>query len=612
MRWVPYVPSFFLLSAFYSGVAQQNQSLQDSLKREAIRHPADTIGVRIRQRLSKTYSTYHYDSMFYFADQALQLARRLNDKAGIGYALITENVCLVKKGDYSGALALALKGLKVFEDYGPESGVAYSCLQIAQTYKEIGADKMMREYLGKGVDYSKRAYAIYAQEKDTAEMAESLNEAGIIFHDFAQGSKDHRYFDSAFICYTSALELIGRSGKGTSFLGRLYNNISQIYSEGKKDYPGALQYVQKAIMLNEKTNNVKSLSFNYSNAAYIYDKMGDGIHSLEYARKALVMAQILKFPERYENAYFQLVQSYKAVGRYDSALFYYALYHRLSDSLLNLSKTSQIAEMQTKYESAKKEGEIQKLHIENQTKNRQIVLLVGGLIAIFLVAAVILWLYRRVSRQKQVITRQSKQLETVMKELHHRVKNNLQIVSSLLSLQAYRLDDEEAISAIRQSQQRVQAMGLIHQRLYQTDESAFVNIKEYLTDLSESLITSYGFDRDHFDLQITTQQEFLDVDKVLMLGLVVNEVITNALKYAYRDIACPSLHIVWTGDAERILLSIKDNGPGWDYAKWQQAGGSFGKQLVTALCKQLRATQQLTADDGTQFTFIIPRQAQIA
>jgi two-component sensor histidine kinase len=199
-----------------------------------------------------------------------------------------------------------------------------------------------------------------------------------------------------------------------------------------------------------------------------------------------------------------------------------------------------------------------------------------------------------------------------MKELHHRVKNNLQIVSSLLSLQSYKLNDDEAIAAIRQSQQRVQAMGLIHQRLYQTDESAFVNIKEYLTDLTESLIASYGYDRDHFDLHISSQQELLDVDKVLMLGLVVNEIITNALKYAYTDIDHPSLRITCTGDGEHIILSVKDNGPGWDQSKWQQAGGSFGKQLVTALCRQLRATQELTTDNGTQFTFIIPRLAQIA
>jgi two-component sensor histidine kinase len=149
----------------------------------------------------------------------------------------------------------------------------------------------------------------------------------------------------------------------------------------------------------------------------------------------------------------------------------------------------------------------------------------------------------------------------MMKELHHRVKNNLQIVTSLLNLQAYRLNDGEAIAAIRQSQQRVHAMSLIHQRLYKTDVSAFVNIREYLTDLSESLLSSYGYDRDSFDLRVSAQEELLDVDKVLLLGLIVNEIVTNAFKYAYKDIANPSLSYRLYGTGDNIVLSVTDQ---WD------------------------------------------------
>src|SRR5690606_13432240 len=116
----------------------------------------------------------------------------------------------------------------------------------------------------------------------------------------------------------------------------------------------------------------------------------------------------------------------------------------------------------------------------NAIKNKQIQYLVGGLVLFGLLAAAMVLLYRRVNKQKELITRQTKQLEVMMKELHHRVKNNLQIVSSLLSLQTYRLKDEESIAAIRESQQRVQAMSFIHQRLYKTDQLTSVNIREYI------------------------------------------------------------------------------------------------------------------------------------
>ncbi|HLZ87781.1 MAG TPA: histidine kinase dimerization/phosphoacceptor domain -containing protein, partial [Puia sp.] len=420
---------------------------------------------------------------------------------------------------------------------------------------------------------------------------------------------------SALTCYSLALQLAEHSEKGRNLTGRLYNNISQVYAEYKKDYPAALQALEKAAAFNQQRKNNKSLTFTYENMADVYSRMGDNRRSLEYAGKTLALARQLNFPERIENAYLQLHASYKAIGRYDSALYYYTLYHHLSDSLVNLDKNSQMAEMQTRYETAKKEAEIGQLNRDNRDKNRQILLLVAGLVIVCLVAAAMLWLYRRVNRQKGVISRQSQQLEMVMKELHHRVKNNLQIVSSLLSLQSYKLSDEEAIAAIRQSQQRVQAMSLIHQRLYKTDESAFVNIKEYLTDLAESLLSSYGFDKEQFDLRITAEQKLLDVDKVLLLGLIVNEILTNAFKYAFKNIDRPdrpSLRITCTGKDGEFILSIKDNGPAWDATKWKETGGSFGKQLVTALCRQLRATQELTVQEGTQFIFRIPLEAQIA
>jgi two-component sensor histidine kinase len=533
------------------------------------------------------------------------MAQRLGDQSGTAQALISQCIGLNRKGNSTAALALGLRALKIFEDIGMDSLIGYSCIHIAQVYKDIGGDKMTVEYLNTGLDYCRRACQLYTHINDTDGLVGALNEEGVIYRDVAITSGDDHYYDSAFSDYVLAIRLSGPSGKKLADLGHLYNNISQIYAEYKKDYPAALQYLQKAIDYNLQHHNTRSLSFNYGMIAEVYDKMGDRKRSLVYACKTLAIAQQLQSPERLVNAYSQLSESYRYLGRYDSALYYSTLYNALSDSLANLDKTRQIADMQTKYESVKKESEIQSLNIEKTQ-------LVAGLAATFLIAGLLFWLYRRVNAQKKIITRQSNQLETMMKELHHRIKNNLQIVTSLLNLQAYRLNDDEAIAAIRQSQQRVHAMSLIHQRLYQTDVSAFVNIKEYLTDLSESLLSSYGYDRDGFDLRVSVQEELLDVDRVLVLGLIVNEIVTNAFKYAYGETDAPSLHIDYAGQVEHIVLSIITNGKDWDEASWRQESspfgkeGSFGKQLVTTLCRQLKATQQLTVGNGTRFTFIFP------
>jgi two-component sensor histidine kinase len=592
--WSPRLVLFLLACPFglHQSQAQQRDGLLDSMYR---------LNYRVRSNIARLPP----DTALSYEQSALGMARRLRSPSGIAQALISECISLNRKGNSSEGLSLGLQALHIFEDIGMDSLIGYSCIHIAQVYKDIGGDRMTVEYLNRGLDYCRRACQIYRGLKDTNGLVGALNEEGVIYRDHAITSKDTRYYDSAFADYALAIRLSGPSGTTMADLGHLYNNISQIYTEYQKDYPTALHYLGKAIEYNEQRHNGRSLSFNYSYAAHIYDKMGDPRRALVYALKTLIISQQLQTPERLVNAYGQLSESYERLGRYDSALYYNIRYNALSDSLSNLDKTRQIAEMQAQYESIKKESEI-------KSQNRQILLLTTGLAAAFLIAGLLFWLYRRVTAQKQIITRQSGQLGTMMKELHHRVKNNLQIITSLLNLQAYRLNADEAVDAIRQSQRRVNAMSLIHQRLYKTDVSAAVNIREYLTDLSESLLYSYGYDRDRFDLRVSAPDELLDVDKVLLLGLIVTEIITNAFKYAYQDIAAPSLHIDYTVQEENHVLSITDNGKDWDGTKWRQEdapfskGSSFGRQLVKTLCGQLDATQELTTGNGTRFTFIFP------
>jgi two-component sensor histidine kinase len=331
--------------------------------------------------------------------------------------------------------------------------------------------------------------------------------------------------------------------------------------------------------------------------------------ALVFSRKMLETARLLQRPERIRNAYNSMHNSFAAAGRFDSALHYYKLADQLDDSLNNVVKTNEVINLQTKYETGKKESEIRRLHIESIAKNKQIALLVSALVIVALFTACMIWLYHRIKKQRQEIATQSKKLEIMMKELHHRVKNNLQIVSSLLSLQTYKVQDEEAMLVLKESQQRVQAMSFIHQRLYKTESLTAVNMKEYLTDLAESLVSSYGFNRDDFDLHITIEQEMLDIDKALPIGLIINELVTNALKYAYNNANRPSLNITLTEEETKLVCSIKDNGIGIDEQQWKQKKNSFGKQLITALCKQLRAQQSLVVGEGTHFTITIPKQA---
>jgi two-component sensor histidine kinase len=386
--------------------------------------------------------------------------------------------------------------------------------------------------------------------------------------------------------------------------------MSQIYNEHKIDYHKALDYLFKAVDANKKRNSISGLSYNYGNIAYAYTMLGKHKESLHYARLMLDAGQQMQRPDRLQNAYGQMYRSFKGAGMIDSALAYYVLQDKLNDSLTNLGKTREVLDLQARYETNQKELEIQQLQVQREASTRNIIWLLAG---IGLLTGIMIWLfilYRNMAKQKKEISEQRLRLEVMMKELHHRVKNNLQIVSSLLSLQTNRLEDENAIAVLKESQLRVQAMSFIHQRLYKTDSITSVNMKEYITDLAESLVASYGYHRDDFDLQLEVKQEFLDIDKALPAGLIINELVTNALKYAYGNVQRPLLQISLLNNAANdVVIAIRDNGKGIDAEAWTKQRNSFGKQLITALCKQLRASQELKVENGTQFTITIPAQA---
>ncbi|MDB5239538.1 MAG: signal transduction histidine kinase [Spirosoma sp.] len=291
-----------------------------------------------------------------------------------------------------------------------------------------------------------------------------------------------------------------------------------------------------------------------------------------------------------------------------------------------LEKTRAIAEVQTKHDTYKREQQFALLDHQNHIRTRQFQYMAGGLFLLILLLSILVGQYltirranRSLSEQNDIITirsrqvaNQADQLRTLIKELHHRVKNNLAIVSSLLNLQIIGLHDEKAIAAVRVGQQRVEAMSLIHQQLYLTDQVTVINMQEYLTQLAESMMRAYGYQEDKFRLQLNIEQHELDVDIAIPLGLIVNELITNAFKYAYVHQQYPSLRIGLHSNSDApfssITLEVQDNGPGIGLADWQKAGKqtSFGKRLITSLSEQLEGNFELLKENGTLFRLHIP------
>jgi two-component sensor histidine kinase len=205
-----------------------------------------------------------------------------------------------------------------------------------------------------------------------------------------------------------------------------------------------------------------------------------------------------------------------------------------------------------------------------------------------------------------IIQEQSDKLTVLMKELHHRVKNNLQIVSSLLNIQAYGLKDKDAVKALQESKHRVDAMSLIHQSLYQTNDVSALDIKSYIRHLCEGLMAAYGHSYHNFNLQIDVPQIYLNVDSAIPIGLIINELVTNSFKYAYKKGQKPLLKVTLSMENE-LILSVSDNGTTFKKEDWERPSMSFGKQLIHSLTRQINGQLSLNTDLGTHFSIRFPK-----
>jgi PAS domain S-box-containing protein len=206
------------------------------------------------------------------------------------------------------------------------------------------------------------------------------------------------------------------------------------------------------------------------------------------------------------------------------------------------------------------------------------------------------------SRSQLQIERSLREKDVLLREIHHRVKNNLQVVTSLLTLQEERLRDEESRQVLRQLMDRIRSMSLIHERLLSAGDLACIRMQGYCTELLGHLMQSYGADPARIVAEVSAGDLELDIDTAVTCGLIVNELVSNSLKHAFRDGRAGAVSVRFERRAAGALaLAVSDTGPGFPAAPPPEGHGTTGIQLVGVLCEQLGGRAELTGDAGMRF-----------
>lgn len=261
---------------------------------------------------------------------------------------------------------------------------------------------------------------------------------------------------------------------------------------------------------------------------------------------------------------------------------------------ISVSKNRAVKAFEIQHQAEQREVEIADQRAELSKQRTLIIISVITILITLSVLLVVLSVNKKIKFQKL-------QIETLMRELHHRVKNNLQVISSLLGLQSSKLEDASAQKAVEEGQERIRAMSLIHQKLYQQDDVSSVDVKEYLETLVTEISESYGY-ASKAELKIRVPKIPMDVDTTMPLGLIVNELVSNSFKYAFQEIEKPILELELIENPKgSYLFSVKDNGSGLPSGFSLEKASSFGLKLVRLLVRQLDANLEIDQSEGLAY-----------
>lgn len=489
-----------------------------------------------------------------------------------------------RKGEYEQALKVNLSALRIMEELGDQEGIAGALGRVSEDFYNQGQYKESLNYAQQAVDICRKnelqselPYALraacyaslalkeheqalkYADEALAMMLAEGTNLSGIADMSNARGNSLKRLKR-----YTEAIEEYERclaNSEKASYPGGILastGNIGEVYLL-LENYENALPYQLRTIQLQEELGAISNLVENYTHASTIYEQLGDYKSALAFQKKARIMR----------------------------------------DSTASMQSNEAMLELRTQYETEKKEATIQ-LQEAQLMQQRQVQWLTIGIAALLGLFA--FSFYRNAINRKKtnaLLSAQNAEKALLLKEIHHRVKNNLEVVSSLLALQSAQIDDPNIKDAMQEGQNRVQSIGIVHQKLYQGENLAAIDMKDYFVNLSESILDSFGAE-DRVKIECAMDQLELDIDTAVPLGLIVNELLTNALKYAFPDGREGQIKIELTRKAETLYLKVADNGVG---KSGLVHGTGFGGQLVSLLTRQLNGSMREAAEGGTNVFF---------
>lgn len=598
----------------------------------------DTI--RLEAMMDFAWDGYLYsqpDSAYYFAQLHYDFAKRKGLKKQMGGAYNLMGVYFARRGDFDSALVYHSRNLAIGEELGDKRTMAIALNNMAIVLESQGlVDKAIEYFIrslkaneeignkgtaplhniadihfeqgdyDKALEFSFRCLSIEEEFGNSVAMTFSLFTIGDVYSMQGDTVNAMAYF-SRSLALSETIDYKRGIAGAVVRIGEIYLN--------QGDFIKAKENLFRALRIEEEIESQQGIIGSLNSVGVMYRELGDYQKAIEYSSRSLSGAQEVGVMLETMDAAKNLYEAYSATGRFKKAFEMLQLYMATKDSVENEKNLKEVIRQGYRYDYEKQslsdsiafqqQKELDALTHEAQldkaANQRDALLTILGLL--LLLIAIGFRGFRRKQKINALLERKNEEKTAMMKEIHHRVKNNLQVVNSLLRLQSYEIEDQKVVDMFEESQHRVLSMALLHEKMYRSDDIKHINIHDHFTLLIQDLVKSYAVGKE-IKLDIEVGDVDIGIKTLVPLGLIINEIITNALKYAFEGRKGGSLkvHLNQLED-NKFELIIGDDGVGMDKAAGDDKSSTFGLELIQIFTKQLDGKMEQLDVPGMQFRF---------
>lgn len=549
----------------------------------------------------------NYDSAIHFYKKSVYYGLLLSDSAAAGRMTGNVGIMFTATSQIDSAQFYSQQAIRYLEGSNKEGknnrhlGFAYIQMGDILNDYEASTSVYNESWVAKAQEYYEKGATLLLKSK-------ALRDQMLAHQSLATVHREREEFAEARTHLNQALSLARKTGirpQEAEYLMELGD-----LAKREKDHASAQAFFEEAIPIMDEVEEHYSTAIAYQKAGTAANQLGKYNQAATFIEEAIRLQTEFEFTGDLKTSYKAMAQARAGQKRFDEAYEYMTAHEKLKDSLFNEEKNLQITEMETQYQTAKKDLELAQNEKKISLRDTQVMGL--GIIAGLLLLAGLgaFFAYRRIVFQKKKIEQQSftlaqnlREKEVLLKEIHHRVKNNLQTISSLLKLQARNVKDKAALEPLMEGRNRVKSMALIHQKLYQTEGLKHVDFQDYLLQLSNALAHSYKTKGRDIQTHVQAPDISMDIDTAVPLGLIVNELLSNAYKYAFEGRAEGNIRLAIkrSKQAGEYKLTVTDDGVGLPDDFDPEKTTSLGMQLVQMFTEQLDGSLDWVNEQGTKF-----------